>query len=142
MDESTPTRRIELLRRTPSAIAYWSAKPGGGSGLPRPQTVAKKSLGLVTGALDEAHDADSPGSMRADILTAPRCRNCRPREGGFTAICDCRRNVIPSAAVGYRIASLFPGAAAFLTSLSSRMPLSYVASHADSSSSTGSVKLR
>src|SRR4030095_17153772 len=24
----------------------------------------------------------------------PRRRNCRPREGGFTAICDCRKNVI------------------------------------------------
>ena len=45
-------------------------------------------------------------------------------------------------AANYRIASLFPGAAAFLTSLTSRTPFSYVASHADSSSSTGSVKLR
>src|SRR4029453_11174136 len=24
----------------------------------------------------------------------PDRRNCRPREGGFTAICDCRKNVI------------------------------------------------
>jgi len=26
----------------------------------------------------------------------PRRRNCRPREGGFTAICHYRNNVIPS----------------------------------------------
>ena len=52
------------------------------------------------------------------------------------------RHQLPPRSVGYRIASLFPGAAAFLTSLSSRTPLSYLASHADSSSSTGSVKLR
>jgi len=57
MDESTPTRRIELLRRT-TANRVLEFETGGGSGLPRPQTVAKKSLGLVTGALDEAHDAD------------------------------------------------------------------------------------
>ena len=48
----------------------------------------------------------------------------------------------PISVLRYPIASLLPGAAAFLTSLSSRMPLSYLASHADSSSSIGSVKLR
>jgi hypothetical protein len=42
----------------------------------------------------------------------------------------------------YLIASLLPGAAAFLTSFSSRIPSSYVAPHADSSSSTGNVKPR
>jgi len=58
MDESTPTRRLELLRRTTLANRVLKCETRGGSGLPRPQTVAKKSLGLVTGALDEAHDAD------------------------------------------------------------------------------------
>ena len=54
-----------------------------------------------------------------------------------------RNNGIPSvSAIGYLIASRLPGAAAFLTSLSSRTPFSYVASHADSSSSAGSVKPR
>lgn len=47
-----------------------------------------------------------------------------------------------SVLVAYRIVSLFPATAAFLTSLSSRTPLSYVATDADSSSSAGSVKLR
>lgn len=47
-----------------------------------------------------------------------------------------------SCAGAYRIASLFPGAAAFATSLSSRTPLSYAATDADSSSSAGRVKLR
>jgi hypothetical protein len=49
---------------------------------------------------------------------------------------------IPRNVARYRMASLFPGAAAFRTSLSSRMPFSYAASHADWSSSAGSVKLR
>src|SRR3984893_4966607 len=52
-----------------------------------------------------------------------------------------RRRLLPCSA-DYLIASFFPGAAAFLTSLSSRTPLSNLASHAGSSSSTGSVKLR
>ena len=52
-----------------------------------------------------------------------------------------RKRLLPCGA-GYWIASLFPATAACLTSLSSRTPLSYLASHADSSSSAGSVKLR
>jgi hypothetical protein len=56
MDGSTPTRRIELLRTTTLANRVLECETRGGSGLPRPQTVAKKSLGLVTEALD--HDAD------------------------------------------------------------------------------------
>jgi hypothetical protein len=53
--------------------------------------------GHTTGALDEAHDAASQDQCAPTMpAPLPRRRNCRPREGGFTAICECRGNVIPS----------------------------------------------
>jgi hypothetical protein len=86
-------------------------------------------------ALAASREVDASPATPTSHLPATR----RRLYGNFATR---RRNVIPSGAPGYRIASLFPGAAAFLTSLSSSTPLSYVASQATSSSSTGSVKLR
>jgi hypothetical protein len=56
MDESTPTRRIELLPRTTLANRVLECETRGRQRLAA--TAAKKSPGLVTGAVDEAHDAD------------------------------------------------------------------------------------
>ena len=101
----------------------------------------KKEPGYTTGALttltsqDRCVPDNSNCPLPLDVATAGHAK-AAVRQSANIGQRD------PQYAVGYLIASLFPGAAAFLTSLSSRTPFSYVASHADSSSSTGSVKLR
>ena len=100
----------------------------------------------MTGALDEAHAAAWPASMRAENSAGPATPyRVATRHHAKAAVRQYatigRRRFLPCSA-DYLIASFFPGAAAFLTSLSSRTPFSNLASHADSSSSTGSEKLR
>jgi len=93
--------------------------------------------------LTKFHDAD--GRIRAHNPDNPAPPASQPpatrrRLYGGLRLSE-ERNRFRSAD-GYRIAILLPGAEAFLTNLSSRTPLSYVATDADSSSSAGSVKLR
>jgi hypothetical protein len=99
----------------------------------------------VIGFLTQLTTLTSPGQYATKILPAPlpahRVVTARHAKAAELRFATAETAPLPCAN-GYWIASLLPDTAAFLTSLSWRTPLSYVASHADSSSSAGSVKLR
>jgi len=58
-----------------------------------PQTVNKKAPVTEPGLLPTpiSHDQCAPTYLTVALF---RRRNCRPREGGFTAICNYRNSVI------------------------------------------------
>ena len=101
----------------------------------------RKSPGHRTGALTKLTQQNQ---CAPTILSAPlpRRRNCRPREGGFTAICHYRNNVIPSVCCRLPDSQPLARRRGFSHQLEFKDTVLYVASHADSSSSAGSVKPR